>query len=170
MVNNDIQIRFHAYPIRIYPYCKQEHGTRVGEEHVEHVAATISSCQPERSTRPQETDLRPSLGPTKCNHPGGMVPGRKHARDGVAGPDAVPRSAGSGSAIWMYADGRRRVDPVNGAARAGGRGRGRCLACLAGKASSSVPGFAPRNGTAAPRPAGGAWGQVAGKRLVGPGP
>jgi hypothetical protein len=61
-----------------------------GEEHVEHVAATISSCQPERSTRPQETDLRPFLGPTKCNHPGGMVPGRKHARDGVAGSDAVP--------------------------------------------------------------------------------
>lgn len=39
---------------------------------------------------PQETDLRPSLGPTICNHPGGTVPGRKHARDGVAGPDAVP--------------------------------------------------------------------------------
>lgn len=72
----------------------------------------------------------------------------------------------TGSAIWMYADGRRRVDPVNGAARAGGRLGGEAAASpasreklAANELGSSVPGFAPRNGTERiGRPPAGRWG------------
>lgn len=96
-----------------------------------------------------------------------MVPGRKQAENtretGSRGRMPSPVRPGrtcTGSAIWMYADGRRRVDPVNGAARAGGEAA--AAAWPASREKLVAPCPASRRGTERPPPGrqvglGGKW-------------
>jgi hypothetical protein len=100
-----------------------------------------------------------------------MVPGRKHARDGVAGPDAVPFGRAA-LALDLPSGCMRTVavawTPSTERREPGGDWAARQLAAAspasreklaANELGSSVPGFAPRNGTERiGRPPAGRWG------------
>jgi len=157
--------------------------------HVEHVTATISSCQPERSTRLQETDVRPSPAPKpKGKQVAGITretesPGRGRPPLGRAGGcrpvrPGPGRTRQSRRSPWMDADADADAvavawTPSKMRAEASWPGlpRGKSYSEVAqrhGSGSAPAPGRQVGLGRSLvrlrPRQ------QVAGQRLVGPGP
>jgi hypothetical protein len=111
----------------------------IGKGHVEHVTATISSCQPELATRLQETDVRPQ-------RPSPQTKGdntRETESLGRAGgrADAVPFGRAALAFHWMDADADAVAvawTPSKMRAEAAAAAWAWPAACLAGKATSEA--------------------------------